>query len=112
MQHDLPIFFLTITATLGCLFLSLSIVRRDEAAYAWFGLMSLAWVCHGFNLTATSQYPLPTTDAWERFVAVAWLAFCASLAMFVLRCCDRRLPETEMSLWTGTALGTLAILVS
>jgi signal transduction histidine kinase len=112
LRHDLPIFVLSIVATLGCLFLGLWAMRREEAAYGWFGLMSLAWVCRGFNLIATSPLPLPTTDARERFVAIASLAFCVSFAMFVLRYCGRRLANAELSLWAGAALGTLAILVA
>ncbi|MGF6757567.1 7TM diverse intracellular signaling domain-containing protein [Paraburkholderia sp. GAS42] len=112
LRHDLQLFSLAVTATLGCFFLSLWLMRRQEAPYGWFSLMSLAWWWVALNQVVTTPWPFITTDSWEAANSIALIVYSASFTMFIARFCERRLPRIEAALWLLVALGTVAMLAT
>ncbi|WP_242489859.1 sensor histidine kinase [Noviherbaspirillum cavernae] len=109
LRHDLQFFSLAVTATLGCFFLPLWLMRRRETAFGWFGLMSLAAWCYELNQVATSPWPFADNHGWEIANSIAFLLYSASFTMFVLRFCERRYPRIEGAFWTLVASGALAL---
>ncbi|HTJ94116.1 MAG TPA: 7TM diverse intracellular signaling domain-containing protein [Pararobbsia sp.] len=112
LRRDVQLFSLAITVTLGGFFLTLWLIRRQESAYGWFSAMSLAWWCFAFNEVATTTWPFTTTDGWERATSIAFMVYCGSFTMFVLRFCKQRAPRIEFALWAMFALGTLSLFVT
>ncbi|SIT51513.1 hypothetical protein BN2476_1230045 [Paraburkholderia piptadeniae] len=78
------------SATLGCFFLSMWLMRRRETVYGWFAVMSVAWWICGYNQVATSPWPFRSTDGWEIANTVSLLVYSASFTVFILRFCDGR----------------------
>lgn len=111
VRRDLQLFSLAITLTLGILVLMLWLYRRNETAYGWFSVMSLTWWLYAVNQVVTRPWPFTTNDAWEIFVSIAFLAYCGSFTMYVLRFCGRRMPRTEALLWTTFCAGAIWLIV-
>lgn len=111
VRRDLQLFSLAITLTLGILVLMLWLYRRNETAYGWFSVMSLTWWLYAVNQVVTRPWPFTTNDAWEIFVSIAFLAYCGSFTMYVLRFFGRRMPRTEALLWTTFGAGALWLIV-
>ncbi|WP_322041867.1 7TM diverse intracellular signaling domain-containing protein [Paraburkholderia sp. J67] len=109
MRYDLQLVSLAVTATLGCFFLSLWLMRPRETAYGWFSVMSLAWWWVALNQVATSTWPFAGTHGWERANSAALLVYAAAFTMFIVRYSERRLPWIERTLWALVALGVLAL---
>lgn len=112
LRQDLQFFGLAITVTLGGVFLALWIMRRQESAYGWFAAMSIAWWCYAYNQIAISPWPFATTHAWEKFSSIAFLFYCASFMVFVLRFCRRRAPRAERALWAIVLIGSGWLIVT
>lgn len=110
MRHDMQMFSIAVTATLGCFFFSLWLMRRDEAAYGWFSVMSLAWWCVALNQVVTTPWPFIGTDGWERANSIALIVYSAAFTMFIVRYSERRLPRLEFALWAAVAAGVFAML--
>lgn len=70
-------------ASMGLLMLTLWWQRRQEVAYAWFGLSSLIWAWQSSNLYL-QQAPL-STAAWEIAVNASFQVFSALLLAALLR---------------------------
>jgi len=109
MRYDLQLVSLAVTATLGCFFLSLWLMRPGESAYGWFSAMSLAWWWVALNQVASTPWPFASTHGWERANSVALLVYTASFTMFIVRYSERRLPRIERVLWALVAFGALAL---
>ncbi len=112
LRQNLQVFGLAITVTLGGVFLALWMMRRQESAYGWFAAMSIAWWCYAYNQVATSPWPFTTTNAWETFSSIAFLLYCASFTVFVLRFCRRRAPRAELALWAIVVVGCACLVVA
>jgi len=110
LRHDLQLISLAVTVALGCFFLSLWLMRRQEVAYGWFSVMSLAWWCVALNQVATSTWPFGSNDAWERANTIALLVYSVAYTMSMARFCERRLPRIESVLWLLAALGAAVML--
>ena len=111
VRRDLQLFSLAITLTLGILVLMLWVYRRDETAYGWFSAMSLTWWLYAVNQVVTRPWPFATNDAWEIFVSIAFLAYCGSFTMYVLRFCGRRMPRIEALLWITFGAGAIWLIL-
>jgi signal transduction histidine kinase len=85
-------------------------MRRQEAAYGWFSLMSLAWWCVALNQVATTTWPFASTDAWERANTVALLVYSVAYMLSMARFCERRLPRVEGGLWLLAAVGAAVVI--
>ncbi len=110
VRLDLQMFSLAVSATLGCFFFALWFMRRDEAAYGWFGLMTLAWCWVALNQVVTTPWPFADTDGWERANSIALIVYSAAYTMFILRYAERRLPRYEPMLWAAVLVGALVML--
>lgn len=108
IRHDLQLFSLAVTTTLGCFFLALWSMRRKETAYGWFGLMSLMWLGWAVNEIVTTPWPFASNDVWEAVDAAMFHAYCVLFSMFVLRFCERRAPRVERVLWLSVAIAFVA----
>lgn len=111
-RNEMQWFSLAVSATLGCFFLSMWLMRRRETVYGWFAAMSLAWWICGYNQVASSPWPFASTDGWEIANTVSLLVYSASFTVFILRFCDRRWPRYEPALWVAVALASIALLIT
>lgn len=98
VRRDLQVLGLAGSTTVAAIFGALWLLRRREAAYGWFSLMSFLWVAFALNQVVTSPWPLATTDGWQAANTSLLMMFCASYLIFVVRFCERRLPRTEWAL--------------
>lgn len=98
VRRDLQILGLAASAVVASIFAAMWLLRRREAAYGWFALMSLLWLAFGLNQVVTRPWPFASTDGWQAMNTGLLVAFCASFAVFTLRFCDRRLPRLEATL--------------
>ncbi len=112
VRHDLQLYSLAVTSTLGCFFIVLWLMRRRESVYGWFGLQSMAWWCFQMNQAATSPWPFTSTDGWEAAMSIAVVVFATSFAVFTVRFSGRHLPRLEWGLWLLAALQTAAMLAA
>lgn len=110
IRRDLQILSLAVSATLGAFFLTLWLMRREERAFGWFALMSFAWIAYASNQIATTVWPFTSTDAWEEADSIAFIVYCTSFSVFVLRFCERHFKRIELALWLLTALGAIVML--
>ncbi len=104
-RRDLNLYSTALCATLGCFFLVLWLLRRQEVAYGWYGAQQLLWVGVAWNQITTSVWPFATTDAFQAFNTMALVVYMACYAMFVLRFCDLRWPRREALLWAMALAG-------
>lgn len=111
VRRDLHLVGLTVTATLGAFFLALWLMRRQEAAYGWFTVMTGVWLLYASNQYATSPWPLRSTELYERVSTVLMLMFCMCYALFLLRFAERKLPRVENGFVAGLAVAVAAMLV-
>lgn len=109
LRHDLQLFSLAVSATLGCFFLALWILRRRETEFGWFGLMSLTWWLYASNQVKLTPWPFSSTDAWQATVSILFLVYSASFTMFVLRNGPRRYRRTELVVGAMVAAGSVAM---
>lgn len=112
VRRDIQLFSLAVTSTLGCFFLALWLMRRQETVYGWFTLQSATWWCFGYNQIATSPWPLSSTNAWEAIQSIAFILYSACFTMFIMRFSERRRPRLEIALWALSACQILAMLAA
>lgn len=103
VRRDLQVLGLAGSTTVAAIFGALWLLRRREAAYGWFSLMSFLWVAFALNQVVTSPWPFATTDGWQAASTSLLMMFCASYLIFVVRFCERRLPRTEWAMGLLTA---------
>lgn len=111
-RQELNWLHLGIGATLGCFFLALWLMRRQEAAYGWYAARQAAWVGFTLNFVHGSVWPFQHTDAYAATTTVAYVLYHGCGAMFVLRFMDRRWPRREAVLWLSIAIGCAAMLLA
>ncbi len=95
LRRDLQMLGLAVSAAVSAFFAALWILRRREAAYGWFALMSVLWLLFGYNQIATSPWPFASNHSWQALNTSLLLLFCVSYAVFALRFCERRMPRLE-----------------
>lgn len=105
LRHDLPLVSVSAALMLGGFFGVVWAMRRSEAAYGWYAVMSFAWALYSSNYLVTSPWPFPRSDDWARLTTIAFLATVAAFFMFSTRFAERRLPIAEAGLWIGFFLG-------
>ncbi|MDR1989819.1 MAG: hypothetical protein LBQ09_06255 [Acidobacteriaceae bacterium] len=112
LRHDFQLYSMAVTLTLGCLFFIMWLLRRSERIFGWYALESFAWALVAVNQSATSTWPLASTDAWEAVNMIALIIYSASFTMFTLSFADRRLPRLQAALWLLTACQIIAMVVA
>ncbi|TCP11081.1 sensor histidine kinase [Simplicispira metamorpha] len=111
-RKDLNWLHLGIGATLGCFFLALWLMRRQEAAYGWYAARQAAWVGFTVNFVNTSTWPLAHTHAYAAATTAAYVLYHGCGAMFVLRFMGRRWPRREAVLWLLICVACAAVLLA
>lgn len=101
-----------VTGVTGCLFAGLWVMRRQECAYGWFGMTSIAWFVCQLDRISIDPWPFMTNDGRERFSAVALLVCGACLSMFVARLGGRQGRLSEIGLWVCAAGGAIVMLAT
>ena len=98
-------------AMAGGLFLLVWLLRREESAYGWFGLMALAWLAYLTTYLADTPWPWPDSLARSRFGMVALVCYVLCACLFTFRFGGQRLPLVERALWLLAALGAGAVVL-
>jgi hypothetical protein len=112
LRRDVPVFEIAFTLALAIFFLIVWLLRRSEAGYGWYALMSLAWTGYSTNQIATSTWPFNDTNSWSRINMIMFMLCCVAFFMFTMRFCERRFPRLERSVLVGFASATLWMLLS
>ncbi|RYF77623.1 MAG: histidine kinase, partial [Comamonadaceae bacterium] len=83
-RRTLPGANVLISGTLGVFFLMLWLMRRQERAYGWYALASLAWVMVGMNTVLTeTPWPFGSTQAWARWISMWFAVYAGCFSMFL-----------------------------
>lgn len=112
VRRDMQMFSLAISATLGCFFLSMWLMRRKETVYGWFAVYALTWWIVAYNQIAASPWPFTSTDGWEVANSIVYLVYCGSYTVFILRFCGQRWPRYERALWGAVMLASAALILA
>jgi len=112
LRHDIPVFEIAFTLALAIFFLIVWLLRKSEAGYGWYALMSLAWAGYSINQIATSTWPLNNTNSWSRINMIMFMLCCVAFFMFTMRFCERRFPRLEQAVLASFALATVWMLLS
>lgn len=111
LRYQFRLYNQAIYLALAGVFLMLWLFRRQETVYGWFALSTLLIAAWDWNNVAPSPWPFASTDAFQSWNMVFYIAASTTLAIFLLRFCGRRWPRAESMLWLyvlGTA--TFALL--
>ncbi|WP_130618854.1 sensor histidine kinase [Dyella amyloliquefaciens] len=100
-QYDSELFSGASGIVLGGIFGMFWLFRRKDAVYGWYALSAWLFAAYGSNYVTRSPWPFASTDGWQAFVAVLYVAAAFSFAVFLLRYCEKRWP------WTERVLGLL-----
>ncbi|HEY5850455.1 MAG TPA: ATP-binding protein [Lysobacter sp.] len=111
-RYEIKLINLAMSVVLGGLFLLIWMLRRQETVYGWFALTEMAGSLYGSNFIVSSTWPFPSTDGWQAFIAVMYMAAGASYAMFLLRYAERRFPRLERTMGALCLLGITAALLA
>ena len=112
LRRYLQLVGLSVSAALGVFFLALWLMRRRDAVYGWFTLICVIWLLYGSNQLATSPWPFPTTDSYQRASVFLLLAFCLGYAMFLLRFAEQVRRRLEVGMATLLLVSAVAIAFS
>lgn len=112
LRRIVPQVNLIISVTLGCFFLVVWLLRRNEQAYGWYALTSLAWLLFGLNSVVTTPWPFATTHGWSTWITLIFTVYCSAFSMFAWRFGGQRFPRLEKALWiiTGAVCASLLAL--
>lgn len=98
-------------AAVGGLFLVVWLLRRQERAYGWYALVSLAWAVYLATLLVTSPWPFAGTLAMSRLNIVVFVVYVLAFCLFTWRFGGQRLPRVERALcWLAAATAAAAAL--
>ncbi|WP_312415773.1 ATP-binding protein [Comamonas sp.] len=111
VRHNLNWLHLGAGATLGCFFLVLWLMRRQEAAYGWYAARQAAWVGFTVNFVSATPWPFHNLNTYAAMVSVAYVLYHGCNAMFVLRFMGRRWPRREAGMWLAIAVLSAATLL-
>jgi signal transduction histidine kinase len=110
MRFQLRLYNQAIYLAMGLMFLVLWLFRRRDTIYGWFAASTALTAAFDWNNVAPSTWPFGSTDAFQSWNMVFYIAASVSLAVFLLRFCQQRWPRTEAVLWLYTAATALCAL--
>jgi len=105
-QRTLFVMSATVSLVLCVLFSFAWLQNRAEAAFGWYALNTLCWVCVLGSVLATETWPFPSTLAMSRATSLVFIVFVYSFCLFSWRFGGLRLPRLER------ALGLLSLLAA
>ncbi len=111
-RHDMQVFGLAISITVGCFFVVLWLLRTRESVYGWFAFMSLTWIIVGINQIVTTTWPFPSTNLWEAFNSAATLVFSGIFMIFINRFFKRKWASYETVFCIVILIGTTALFLT
>lgn len=111
------VFFVAMGASgaVGALFFVVWLLRRQERAYGWFALMSLAWALYLATILASTPWPFAgagATLALSRANIALFVLYVLGFCQFTFRFGGQSLPRLERALLLGAALGVAAVLLA
>lgn len=102
-RYDSELLSLAVNIVLGGMFGMFWLFRRRDSVYGWYALSAWLFAVYGSNFVLGSPWPFATTDSWQAFIAVTYMAAGFSFAVFLLRYCNKRWR------WTERVFGLLSI---
>ena len=112
IRYQLRLYNQAFFLAMGVVFLVLWLFRRRDTLYGWFAASTLLIGAWDWNNVAPSAWPFPSTDAFQSWNMLCYVAGTVALAVFLLRFCGRRWLRTEAALWTYTgAVALCAVFV-
>jgi signal transduction histidine kinase len=102
IRYQLRLYNQAFFLAMGVVFLVLWLFRRRDTLYGWFAASTLLIGAWDWNNVASGTWPFPSTDAFQSWNMVFYVAGTVALAMFLLRFCGRRWRRTEAALWMYT----------
>jgi len=111
-QRTVYVFCAGLAAAVGCLFGVVWCQRRNEHAFGWYALMSIAWTAYVGTVLATTPWPFEETLAMSRWNIVSFVLYVVCFCLFTWRFGAQRMPRVERVLWGLAALGSAAVLLA
>ncbi|HEX7348790.1 MAG TPA: 7TM diverse intracellular signaling domain-containing protein [Rhodanobacteraceae bacterium] len=112
LRYQFRLYNQAVFLAMGLVFLVLWLFRRRDTLYGWFAASTLLIAAFDWNNVAPSPWPFATTDAFQAWNMVFYIAGTVALAVFLLRFCARRWPRVEAVLWLYVAANVLAAIVA
>lgn len=100
IRYQLRLYNQAFFLAMGVVFLVLWLFRRRDTLYGWFAASTLLIGAWDWNNVAPSTWPFGSTDAFQSWNMVFYVAGTVALAVFLLRFCGKRWPRVEAALWT------------
>ena len=111
-QRHLPTLSMSISLALGCLFLTLWLVRRTERAFGWYALASLSWALFISTILVTSPWPFNNSADWSRWTCSILAVYCSAFCLFTWTFGGQQLPRLARGLGVMTTLAIIALWLS
>jgi two-component system sensor histidine kinase UhpB len=110
-QRTVYVFSMGLSAAVGCLFGMVWLLRRNERAFGWYALMSLAWTVYMGTVLAEKPWPFMGTLAHARLNMVCFVAYVVCFCLFTWRFGGQALARSERALWAlaGLACAVVAL---
>jgi signal transduction histidine kinase len=107
IRYQLRLYNQAFFLAMGVVFVVLWLFRRRDTLYGWFAASTLLTGAWDWNNVAPSTWPFGSTDAFQSWNMVFYVAGTVALAVFLLRFCGKRWPRIEAALWVYT--GAIAL---
>ncbi|HJP98566.1 MAG TPA: ATP-binding protein [Rhodanobacteraceae bacterium] len=102
IRYQLRLYNQAFFLAMGMVFLVLWLFRRRDTQYGWLAASTLLIAAWDWNNIALSTWPFASTDAFQSWNMLFYVAGTVALAVFLLRFCRRRWPRVEAALWAYT----------
>ena len=112
IRYQLRLYNQAFFLAMGVVFLVLWLFRRRDTLYGWFAASTLLIGAWDWNNVALGTWPFSSTDAFQSWNMVFYVAGTIALAVFLLRFCGRRWPRIEATLWAYTGAIALCAVVA
>lgn len=112
IRYQLRLYNQAFFLAMGVVFLVLWLFRRRDTLYGWFAASTLLIGAWDWNNVAPSTWPFDSTDAFQSWNMLFYVAGTVALTVFLLRFCSRRWPRIEAALWAYTGAIALCAVVA
>jgi signal transduction histidine kinase len=111
LRYQFRLYNQAVFLAMGLVFGVLWLFRRRDTLYGWFSASTLLIAAFDWNNVASSTWPFTSTDAFQSWNMVFYVAGTVALAVFLLRFCARRWPRIEGALWLYVAANVLVAVI-